>query len=223
MRIEKLKEETGATRLVLCFAGWAASPELFRRIGTDKETDVWIVFDYRQRAFNEPIGMYKEIYLVAWSLGVWVAGRMMKATLEATSPHIRWTTVAVNGTGRPISDSDGIPEAIFRGTLERLDAEGLRRFVRRMCGSRERFDAWQALPARPLEEVREELQTLYDAIRAEGDAEAFAWDRVWLSRADRIFPYANLSHYWQEHPDIRVTDTPHEPFYQWDQWEMLWR
>lgn len=184
--------------------------------------DVWVCYDYRQLAFDETLDRYEEVHLVAWSLGVWVAERLMPRIVRATSGRIRWTMSAINGTGRPVDDRDGIPEAIFRGTLEQLDEAGLARFIRRMCGTREHLAAYKALPARPLAEVREELQSLYDAIRREEVPERLAWTHVWLSRADRIFPIDNLRHYWRNHPAIRETDTPHEPFNQWEKWEALW-
>ena len=222
MRIEKLKDNPEAKRLILVFSGWAASPQLFQHLTAESLTNIWICYDYRELLFNESLERFDEIHLVAWSLGVWVAAYLMQDIIPAKTNGKRWTTTAINGTESPIDDEKGIPEAIFRGTLEHLDEKGLSKFIRRMCDSKELSAIYQQLPPRPLSELQEELQTLYDTIQKQGAIESFTWSNIWLSRKDRIFPISNLRHYWQGHPCIRETDTSHIPFFQWDKWETLW-
>ena len=48
------------------------------------------------------------------------------------------------------------------GTLDNLTAEGMKRFNRRMCGSRDILAQHEKFPARPLEEVKDELQHIYN-------------------------------------------------------------
>ncbi|NJM14585.1 MAG: DUF452 family protein [Bacteroidales bacterium] len=55
---------------------------------------------------------YKNIYVVAWSLGVWMAARWMQR-----NPINVAGCVAINGTLNPVSDAQGIPRAIFLATL----------------------------------------------------------------------------------------------------------
>ena len=43
--------------------------------------------------------------------------------------------IAINGTESPVDNSTGIPENIFKGTLETLDERNLRKFRMRMSGS----------------------------------------------------------------------------------------
>lgn len=223
MKTEKLIHHPGARQLILCLAGWSASPELFRRLTADNDQDVWVCYDYRQLDFTESLAPYDKVYLVAWSLGVWVAEQLFAPIIRQTASTIQWTAVAINGTGTPISDEQGIPEAIFQGTLDHLDETGRQHFNRRMCGNRAHFAAYKELPERPLDEIQEELQQLFIQIKATRQPVSFPWNKVWLSRQDRIFPIDNLRNYWREHSSVSETDSPHEPFYQWNKWEELWK
>ena len=224
MKTEKLTQHPDAKQLILCFAGWSASPELFRRLTADDNQDVWVCYDYRDISLTESLESYNRIYLIAWSLGVWVAEQLLAETIRKTSQTIQRITVAINGTGAPIDDQFGIPEVIFKGTLEHLDETGRQHFNRRMCGNKEHFAAYKQLPERPLPEIQEELQQLFIHIKEDAHpAASFPWTKVWLSRQDRIFPIDNLRNYWKDRAAICETDSPHEPFYISNKWEELWK
>ncbi len=220
MKVEKIIDEH-RPRLLLFFCGWSASPLLFRHIAIEDDSDVWIVYDYRDWNFPADISPYKEVRTIAWSLGVWVA-----TYLCATWENVRWgTRIAINGTPLPIDDKEGIPKAIFKGTLEHLSAEGMLRFVRRMCGSREVLSIYESVPPRPLEVIREELQWLYTEICAYKEEKGcFTWTKAWISTADRIFPFENQRNAWKSlGVEWREIDAPHYCFHktkQWAEWEM---
>lgn len=127
MYIDKIINKLSPS-LILCLAGWSTSPELFRHLEVPEQTDLWIAYDYRTLAFEETFAPYKEVHLVAWSLGVWVATRLWAGHRSFT------TATALNGTPFPMHDTLGIPTAIFEGTLHHISEEGMRRFNRRMCG-----------------------------------------------------------------------------------------
>lgn len=207
--------------LVLCFAGWSASPDLFRGLRISDGTDLWICYDFRNLAFNEDLTHYKQIHLVAWSLGVWVADHLFHGR------HTFTTATAINGTARPMDDQDGIPEAIFKGTLANITEEGMGRFNRRMCGDRDTLAAYSGIPARPLNEIREELQCLHDQIRSsrdlpKGTDAPCLWNRAIIGTADKIFPVGNLRHYWQGRAAVTEIAAPHFPFLHYQTWNELW-
>ena len=93
---------------------------------------------------DEELSAYKEVTVVAWSLGVFVA---TLALAGLRLPIVR--AVAINGTLFPMHDTLGIPPKIFLGTLENLSEEGRKRFNRRMCGSREVLRMYEQVPSRP--------------------------------------------------------------------------
>lgn len=208
-------------KLLLFFAGWSASAEVFARLEAEQGTDVMLCYDYRDTAFAEDLSRYNEIHLIAWSMGV----RM--AELAVGGKYSFATATAINGTPCPIDDAFGIPEKIFRGTLHNLTADGLRRFNRRMCGSREILARYEAFPARPIEEIRDELQHIYDLCHSQSaempgnEAASIAWTRAIIGSADHIFPTANQHNYWHGRCPLTEITSPHYPFYLWKQWNEL--
>ena len=112
--------KAGNSKLLLVFSGWATSPEVFRHLEPEPDTDIWICYDYRGMEFEgEALSRYPEIRLIAWSLGVWVASVVFgKRQIPFTE------AIAVGGTLYPVHDQWGIPETIFRGTLDNLTEEG---------------------------------------------------------------------------------------------------
>lgn len=208
-------------RLLLFFAGWSAAPALFERLQAEEGMDVIICYDYREMAFREDLSRYREIHLIAWSMGVRMAELALGGKWDLAS------ATAINGTPRPIDDACGIPVDIFRGTLENLDAEGLRRFNRRMCGSRDLLARYEETPPRTIEDVRQELQCIYDIchVSPKPDATvqptAIPWTRAIISTGDRIFPPANQRNYWNGRCPITEIDSPHYPFHLWKQWNEL--
>ena len=92
--------KTGNSQLLLVFSGWAASPEVFRQLETEPDTDLWICYDYRGMDFEgEALSGYRKIRLVAWSLGVWAA-----SVVFGKKPVSFTEAVAVNGTPCPVHD-----------------------------------------------------------------------------------------------------------------------
>lgn len=221
MKIYK-KTTPHSTSLLLLFAGWSARPELFARLEAEEGMDVMIVYDYRDTTFTEDLSKYTSIRLIAWSMGV----RMAEILLDNKYHFVE--AIAINGTGRPIDDSYGIPIEIFRGTLEGFSSEGLHRFNRRMCGSRDILKCYAAIPPRPLDELKEELQQIYnrcfpypDSAEAQ-PAGTILWTRAIISTDDRIFPAAAQRNYWQGRcPNVDEIVSPHYPFFLWKRWNEL--
>ena len=126
------------------------------------------------------------------------------------------------------TDPLGIPTAIFEGTLHHISEEGMRRFNRRMCGDKETFNRYSELSPRPLEEIKEELESLYNQILPEKLESADPristfWDQAILSTEDKIFPATNLRNYWQGRCPIQEIKAPHLPFYHYQSWNELWK
>lgn len=216
MKICKYKDKR-KDKLLLFFNGWGVSPEVFARLEPEVDMDYWVMYDYRGGfGLHEDFSAYKEVTVVAWSLGVFAA---VFALAGLKLPIVR--AMAVNGTLFPVHDMLGIPSAIFRGTLENLNEEGMRRFNRRMCGSREVLQEYEQFPSRPLDEVRDELK-VFAYMATKGCACPLLWTETIISRDDRIFPPANMRTYWQGKCPIQEIEAPHYPFYLWNRWCEVW-
>ena len=171
---------------MLFFAGWGSEENLFRH-PVEEGYDYLLCFDYRTLDFDyTQIEGYTEIRLLAWSMGVWVASRVF------AGHSFPWQMkLAVNGTPFPIDDRCGIPEMIFKGTLEHFSEDKLARFRRRMCGSSGQTEEFLShTPTRTAEELREELAALALGITAYGSS-SFIWDRAIIGNRDKIFPPRN--------------------------------
>ncbi|MDL2244571.1 DUF452 family protein [Parabacteroides sp. OttesenSCG-928-J18] len=210
----------GVNSLLLFFSGWSASPRLFEPIQAAADQDVWIVSDYRDMQWEGKLAGYERIDLLAWSMGVGVVEELFARGIFS---GITFTSAtAINGTPFPVHDSYGIPEAIFRGTLDHLNEEGLRRFNRRMCGSRAVLAMYEAVPPRPLEEVREELAALYILFGSqERSTPVFPWHKAVISSHDLIFPTSNQEAWWQPRLPVIHIEGSHYPFHLFTHWKEI--
>ena len=190
-----IKKEN-SPRLLLFFAGWGSDENLFRRTVAEGY-DCLLCFDYRTLEFDYSLlDGYREIRLLAWSMGVWE----MK--------------LAVNGTPFPIDDRRGIAEAVFHGTLENFSDATLARFRRRICGGAGQVREFLShQPYRTTEELGAELAALEHEVGQVQPA-AFVWDKAIIGLCDKIFIPANQRTAWTDPEVMEVEDVDSPPFCQ---------
>lgn len=185
----------GNSRLLLFFAGWGMDERLID-FPIMEGYDCMVCHDYRTLAFDSSeLKNYQSIRVVAWSMGVWVAGRVLSGLC------LPWEQkIAFNGTSWPIDDERGIPVTVFQGTLEGFSATTLAKFRRRMCGSATALNKFmQSVTARSDRELYEELSCLKHAIDSAGkEAAMWHWTRAVIGLRDRIFPVSNQLRAWRE-------------------------
>ncbi len=221
MKTRLLHTGTGST-LLLFFCGWGTTPAAVAHLASEPDTTVMACYDYTGLSDLPDCSPYAAIRIVAWSMGVWAAGRVLAQ--HPALPVV--SAVAVNGTPYPVSDTLGIPEPIFHGTLEGLSAETFTRFKRRMCGGGAAWNRYRQTvrPERPVEMLRDELAFIEAQCMQAASTEPVwnGWTKAVLSTADRIFPFENMHRYWTSRacPVVRI-DAPHYPFYRWNAWKQL--
>lgn len=180
-------------RVVLFFAGWGMDASIFASL-SKPGYDIMLVYDYRNDDFDiSLLSGYDEICLLAWSLGVWHAARFM-----SEHPALPFTrTIAVNGTLNPINDRYGIPERIYDLTSRLPDTNSLMKFFRRICGGHSQMQSLMPqLPQRDVDELRDELLAVRRRIPVEASSDTSAWDEIYLSDSDLIFPFGNMMQAW---------------------------
>lgn len=239
MRQTFLRHTDGNDSLMLFFAGWGAEPCMFAEPESGMTAgrlpyDILFCWDYRSMDFDMEVPRrYGTIRILAWSMGVSMAGRLLAATSSGhdISPLVT-DSLAVCGTPFPIDDQRGIPKAIFDGTADGLSDRSMAKFRRRMCGSSEALD--QLLSSgltRTTEELREELLSIRDAVLECSDVESAAclWRRAIVGTEDMIFPASNQRRAWESLgvPYV-ISDMPHyetrlfrQLLYQQDSWTRL--
>ncbi|OBW95270.1 hypothetical protein QV08_03440 [Gallibacterium salpingitidis] len=207
----------GCTDLIVYFAGWGTPPSVVQHLDNVNKYDVLICYDYQDLALEFDFSPYQNIYLVAWSMGVWVAEQVMQ-NVQLTK------AIAINGTSYPRHDQFGIPEAIFDGTLTGLDQSNRHKFERRMCQSRTLLAEYQSLADyREFDNIYQELSYLSQCICEIPPKKEFHWDIAWIGSQDRIFPVENQQAYWQTRCQIQMIAAGHYLFPYLQNWQDLWR
>lgn len=204
--------------LLLFFGGWGSGPELFSDCAVMPGHDCMLCYDYRTLDFDcSPLENYRSISLLAWSMGVWVADRVLSGDGTAAVRARLDRCVAAGGTLTPIDDCRGIPVQIFKGTLDGISAPVLAKFRRRMCGKDLGY-FMEHLPDRELDELKDELASLYAHVTVNSDRSAVLpacenrihWDIAVIGKNDLIFPVANQLEAWEGNAEKVVrTDSAH--------------
>lgn len=197
-------QRNGAEDLIVVFSGWALGAAPFAHLSGDAE--VLLLSDYRTLDFDaEPLAAYARRSLIAYSFGVAAAGHVLAST------ELKFDRkVAVCGSLHPSDEQLGIPPERVRQTADNLSETSLRQFARRAGGS--------APEASDIPALRDELL----AVIARGSAPDPGFDRLWLARADRIFPSENLEAAWRDQAErVRWLETGHNPFPAFTDWRDL--
>ena len=208
--------DNGRDSALVFFAGWGMDEFPFLQLGADF-ADVFIVYDYGMLSFDFSfLNRYREVHVVAWSMGVWAASQCLRGGAYSSF-------TAINGTERPVDDVFGIPKQIVEGTLDGLCAESLSRFNRRMCGSRRVLDEYLSHGSqRGIDDLRNELESILSRAQSSSSF-SLPWTRVICGKNDLIFPAANSKRFWDGVSGCFFIsiDAPHYPFYLWKSWEEI--
>lgn len=204
----KFISKNGAKRLILIYAGWAMDDKPFA--GLERPGyDIAVIWDYRDFTLDWGfVNSYREVCVVAWSLGVYAASLTFTAY-----EHLLTRRIAVNGTEFPVDSMLGIPPSVFNGTRQNIDERNLRKFYRRVCGSASLFSKFaESIPDRAIEELSDELDVFLDNFML-ASGRKMRWDFALISSDDAIFPPVNQWRAWKGIP-LRMTDGPHLPDFQ---------
>ena len=201
--------------LIVYFAGWGTPLDAVAHLILPTDHDLLICYDYQDLKLDFDFSAYQQIRVVAWSMGVWVAERVLQGiTLQSAT--------AVNGTGLPCDDCFGIPYAIFKGTLDNLTENTRSKFERRICGDKVSFERYQQFSARPFNEIHQELTVLFAMIQKNKRTDLIHWTNAWISSRDKIFMPANQHQYWASRCAVQEIEGEHYVFSRFTHWSALW-
>lgn len=208
MNISFIKQDNNR-HLILLMAGWGMDAAPFATLEFPGY-DIAVTWDYTDEYIDAArFSNYREIIVLAWSMGVMEADRVIPGLGLPVS-----LSVAVNGTTTPVNDLTGIPEAIFNGTLNGLSDNTLARFNKRMCGSTEAFRRFcGTAPSRSIRSLGEELRILGERSLKQTYTQSMHWDFAVIGSRDMIFTAANQTNAWPDTPRIYL-DEPHLPDFQ---------
>lgn len=206
--------------LLIYFAGWGTTPEVVEHLALPEGWDYLACWDYTSIDEGDfpDLSQYDKVVVVAWSMGVWAADQLAHLYPEGTYG------VAINGTPLPMHDRYGIPDLVFRGTLEGLNDENRARFDRRMCGGKSLLTLYQSFSARSTEDLRGELLSVYDRVKGmDFVPPRLEWRRAYVGDRDLIVPPENQQAYWGtcDTPVCLLEETGHYPFVAFKTWSEL--
>lgn len=213
MRIEWLAKNN-TSRVVLFFNGWGMDKRVVGHL--NNACDVAVLSDYRSLEIPDmgSLKNYKEMDVIAWSMGVWAAANSIE-TYRLHPQH----AIALNGTERPVDDCYGIPCKIYRLTENGMNEQGYKKFLLRIFGDGKEKFLFVEKPLRKIEEMREELELIR---KQSGIAQKMIkWDRVYISEKDLIFPVAQQTAWWKEKTMVRFLEGGHYPFGHFKDWDTI--
>lgn len=189
--------------LIIFFNGWGMDEGAVSHLAPE-DYDVLMFYDYNNLVTDFDFSIlenYENIYLIAWSMGV------MIATLFDINYKKK---IAINGTLEPINDNYGIPTKIYDLTIRGFNLVSAKKFQEKM------FDIVPKnfTNTRKLEELRNELI----ALKSYSANKEFKYDKILLSRNDKIIPTKKQITYWHVEPNC---DGGHCLFFNFSKWSEL--
>ena len=210
-----LKHE-GNPKLILFFNGWGMDAAAVEHLDASGY-DLLMYNNYTGlNTMVENLDSYHEVFVVAWSLGVWAASQV----LSNNGIQIN-QSIAINGTLNPVDDYEGIPTAIFKGTLSGWAEKTRERFLMRMVGGAKEYLANQTkFGSRSIVDQKSELDSIFNQVQIKVES-SFAFDKVLVGNQDAIFLPDNQRKSWQGKAELYSLDIPHFPFAHFTSWEQI--
>ncbi len=175
--------------LNLVFLGYGQDGAVFSKLfeGLDI-SDTALVCDYTDTALDESgFSGYNEVNLIAWSMGVMMAPRIMSDDLKRKIIK----ACAINGTLEGIDDNYGIPVAMWDATIDNLSEKSVLKFYRRMCGDAAVYEEYISLqPKRSVDSLRAELEYL-KKLSLDKAVPSFKYDKTFIGSKDKIIAPQN--------------------------------
>ncbi|EAI9511065.1 DUF452 family protein, partial [Campylobacter jejuni] len=173
MKYEFLCKNPDSKKLIVVFGGFASHSSHFSHLKSDK--NVILFYDYENFDLNFDFKAFDELFLIAFSMGVCVANRLLKELNFKQK-------IAINGTNLGIDKSKGIHPAIFRKTLQNFKLENFKEAL-----FKERKNLTKDFIFKDEKALKIELEKLFDFALVKQE-ENLLWDKVYSSKKDEIFP-----------------------------------
>ena len=203
MKYEFLCKNPDSKKLIVVFGGFASHPSHFSHLKSDK--NMILFYDYENFDLNFNFKAFDELFLIAFSIGVCVANRLLKELNFKQK-------IAINGTNLGIDKSKGIHPAIFKKTLQNFKLEHFKKAL-----FKERKSLAKDFIFKDEKALKIELEKLFDFALIKQE-ENLLWDKVYSSKEDEIFPPNALKNSFK---NLIFLDEPHFAFFHFKTWDEL--
>ena len=201
---------------ILFFNGWGLNENAIKHLDTDNY-DICMFYDYshiHELEFNTKV--YDEVYLIAWSLGVWAASNSINPQKLRFSK-----TIAINGTEVPKDTKYGIHPTIFESTLKNWNPRNRDKFNLRIMGGKEEFIKMNhVLLSQSCEDQKKELECIDNELNKRFFHE-IKYDSSIIGKQDLIFLPAKQINYWKNKSRTIEMEIPHYPFGSFTSWNQI--
>ncbi|ECK7686304.1 DUF452 family protein [Campylobacter jejuni] len=203
MKYEFLCKNPDSKKLIVVFGGFASHSSHFSHLKSDK--NVILFYDYENFDLNFDFKAFDELFLIAFSMGVCVANRLLKELNFKQK-------IAINGTNLGIDKSKGIHPAIFRKTLQNFKLENFKEAL-----FKERKNLTKDFIFKDEKALKIELEKLFDFALVKQE-ENLLWDKVYSSKKDEIFPQNALKNTFSK---LIFLNEPHFAFFHFKTWDEI--
>ncbi|EOB4242577.1 pimeloyl-ACP methyl esterase BioG family protein [Campylobacter jejuni] len=203
MKYEFLCKNPDSKKLIVIFGGFASHPSHFSHLKSNK--NVILFYDYENFDLNFDFKAFDELFLIAFSMGVCVANRLLKELNFKQK-------IAINGTNLGIDKSKGIHPAIFKKMLQDFKLEHFKEAL-----FKERKSLAKDFIFKDEKALKIELEKLFDFALTKQE-ENWLWDKVYSSKEDKIFPPNALKNSFK---NLFFLDEPHFAFFHFKTWDEI--
>lgn len=192
-------------RLIVFFNGWGMDEKSIAHLKQPHGAfDCLHFFDYRNKEIPEiDFSGYAEIYLIAWSMGVYMSSCLTQKCNLAFDRKI-----AFCGTGNPIDLKEGIAPKIYSLTVRNFSEQSRRIFSDKIGFAMD--------TERSTHSLKEELS----AVALHDLPKNSRFDTAFIAEGDEIFSPSCQHNYWKNHADnIIFLPCRHYPFHLFGSWQ----
>ncbi|MBK1963437.1 pimeloyl-ACP methyl esterase BioG family protein [Campylobacter novaezeelandiae] len=201
MKYEFLKQNSHSNELILFFGGFASHPSHFVHLKSNK--NVLMCYDYEDLSFKFDLNTFCKITLIAFSMGVCVASKLLK-NYEFDKK------IAINGTNLGIDETKGIHPVIFNKNIKKFNLENFKKSL-----FKEKINLAKNFIFKEENSLKEELKKLLE-FALKHKEEIFIWDKIYSSIEDDVFPQNALKNSFQE---LFFLNEPHFAFFHFKTWD----
>jgi biotin synthesis protein BioG len=205
MSMQYFFQDNHSTDLIVFFSGWGCDENQFTNLKDQK--DVLILFDYQNLELNFNFNKYDNIYVIAYSAGVFVASIM-----HDKLPNVRYR-VALCGNPYLFNENKGLSSATVE-VFQAITLDNYLEFRRQyMVQTEEEYQKYNQLQSlRTLESCQNELECLQKLYQDNKTKINPNFDRAFAAENDVLFNLKQQKDFYRDKLQV-IPNAKHHIFF----------